>query len=80
MRTEQIGALKPNENDLNKNSNQDDVPGRLVLLLQARDGEELARLLGRATGAFLQRSRKSVLKGRWKMDIPIIDFADPQKI
>ena len=80
MRTEQIGALKPNENDLNKSSNQDHVPGRLVLLLQARDGEEQARLLGRATGAFLDKTRKSSLKGRWKMDIPIIDFADPPKI
>ena len=66
--------------DLNRSSNQDDVPGRLVLLLQARDGEELARLLGRATGAFLDKTRKSSLKGRWKMDIPIIDFADPPKI
>ena len=60
LRTEQIGALKPNENDLNKSSNQDHVPGRLVLLLQARDGEELARLLGRATGAFLHITRKSI--------------------
>ena len=51
--------------DLNRSPNQDDVPGRLVLLLQARDGEEQARLLGRATGAFLDKTRKSREDGRW---------------